>query len=293
MVLGGALVLGVVVAAVTLSACGSGTVVRTGTPGTTAPAQGVDQPPRPADVGSGRFVHAAELDGGGLKVSPAPGGTHPALGQHEAAVLFGSDSSVYGQRTQHLLGFGVVSVKPGLGVDVRRAPAWLGLVWGGATSCPAMTAPTGSTTSTVEPPTPGYRAVIIIDSRQVFDYRSRGSACGEPATGPDARAASEILSTPWRLVSLQASAVTVRYRAPACLPQVPPEPSISGSTRTGQASLTIEMILPFDRPSCADLWRQTTVSFAPPLGPGAPPPPHFIHIAHGATGPTGEIQPIV
>lgn len=280
------------VATAGLSACGSAASVSTQAPPAPGRGRPVDQPPSQADVAAGRFVRSAELDDGALVVSPAPGGAVPKISQQTASVLFGSDESIRGSSAGHLLGYGFISVEPSLGAPVNDAAAWVGLVWGGATSCPAMTAPTGSTTTTVPPPTPGYRAVIIIDPRQVYDYQSRGSSCGGPATGPDANVASEVISVPWQLVSLQMSSVTVRYQVPACLVGVQPEPSLGGNTNTGQGTLTIELILPFSRQSCPDVWRQADVPFGPPRGPGAPPFPRLKNVSHGPTGPLGSLQPI-
>ncbi|HZT66037.1 MAG TPA: hypothetical protein VFA11_09645 [Acidimicrobiales bacterium] len=225
-------------------------------------------------------------------MSPAAGSAEPEVSRQEASVLFGSDESIRGSSAGQLLAYGIVSVQPSLEVQASNTPAWLGLVWGGATSCPAMTAPAGPTTTTVPAPTPGYRAVIIVDPHHVFDYRSRGSSCGSPATGPSASAASEIISVPWQLVALQSSSVTLRYQVPACLAQVQPEPSLGGNSNTGQGTLTIELTLPFNRTSCPNAWRQTNVPFGPPPGPGAPPVPHLNNLSHGPTGPLGSFQPI-
>ena len=280
------------IAAAALSACGSSPSVSTQAPPPPARGQAVDQPPLQADVVAGRFIRSAELDDGALRVSPASAHAEPKITQQQARVLFGSDESIRGSSAGHLLGYGIISVQPSLGAPANDTAAWVGFVWGGATSCPAMTAPTGPTTTTVPPPTPGYRAVIIVDPREVYDYQSRGSSCGGPATGPDANAASEVISVPWQLVSLQMSSVTVRYQVPACLVGVQPEPSLGGNTNTGEGTLTIELTLPFNRQSCADVWRQTDIPFGPPPGPGAPPFPHLKNVSHGPTGPLGSLQPL-
>jgi hypothetical protein len=226
-------------------------------------------------------------------VAPLPGETSPALSQHEAAVLFGSDPQAMGGYGGALLGYGSVSVKPDLGVDVTATPAWVGLVWGGGYSCPSMTVPTGPTTTLAPQPTPGYRAVIIIDSQHVFDYQSRGSICDLPVQGPTASTASETISVPWRLVSLQPATVTFDYQVPSCVAsKSPSSTSTGGNASTGQGVLTVELTLPFNRPSCPTVWQQWSTPFAPGMGPGAPPSPHYTTLAHGLTGPVGNFQPI-
>jgi hypothetical protein len=242
---------------------------------------------------TGRFVRSAELDDGALVVSPPPGQTSPELSQHQAEVLFGSDPQVMGAFHGALLGYGLVSVEPGLGVDLTDVPAWVGLVWGGVYHCPAMTVPTAPTTTSAPQPTPGYQAVIISDSHDVFDYQSRGSACDSPVRGPSASPASETTSVPWQLVSLQPGTVTFRYQVPSCLASISPSStSMGGNAKTGRGVLSVELTLPFNRRSCPTVWRQTSTLFAPPLGPGAPPPPHYTTVAHGPTGPVGAFQPM-
>lgn len=278
--------------ALCVSACGSAPTRSVMPTGATVPAHSFDQPPTARDVASGRFVRSAELDDGALTVAPASRDLRPSVSEQQASMLFRSDPVAAGSHSGVLLAYGLVSVRAGLGIDVTEAPAWLGLLWGGAVNCPSMASPPSTTTTTLAPqPTPGYRAVIIVDSQHVFDYRSRGSVCGFPASGPSASAASEMVSVPWQLVAVQATRVSIRYQAPSCLSPGNESVSLGGNVKTGQAVLTVEIAMPFDHPSCPESWRQTSTLTAPPQGPGAPPPPVYTHIGHGPTGPIGSFQP--
>jgi hypothetical protein len=176
---------------------GLSSATATAVPSAARPRLAIAQPPTAADVVAGRFVRRAELDNGAFVVAPAQAGERPPMAAHEAGVLIGSDPTVTGSHGDELLGFGQVSVRSNLGVSLERTPAWVGLVWDGVSSCPLMTIPSGSTTTTSAPPTPGYRAVVIVQARKVFDYASRGAPCGGPPAGPSAQAASETVSVPW------------------------------------------------------------------------------------------------
>jgi hypothetical protein len=247
----------------------------------------ITEPPSAADIVAGRFVHRGELDDGALAVSPAPATKHPPMNMATAVVLLKSDPLATGSQTGLLLGFGLATIRPGLGVKVDRAAAWVGLMWGGAFSCPAMTIPSGPTTTVAAPPTPGYRVVIMLNTRKVFDYESRGSACGGPPSGPTAQTATETVSVPWTLISLEDGTVSYRYEVPSCEQQVLPSASTGGDTITGIATLTVELALPFNRPSCPQTWLNSSAAVDPPDGPGAPQPT-YTTVNHGSTGPVGS-----
>jgi hypothetical protein len=74
----------------------------------------------------------------------------------------------------------------------------------------------------------------------------------------------ETISVPWRLVSLQFATVTFGYQVPSCFASMSPSSiSTGGNAITGQGVLTVELTLPFNRPSCPSVWRQMSTPFAP------------------------------
>lgn len=277
--------------ALVISACGSGVhKPATALSKATVPAQGPDQPPTSTDVMAGRYTRSAELDDGAFRVSRAPLADTPSVSQHEAAILFGSDAEAKYYPSGNLLGFGLVSVQPGLGVNLSQIPAWVGLASGVSSSCGEQTASTDPTTTVAPPPTSGYLAVIMIDSRHVYDYESRTSLCGglSPAT---AKSADELLAVPWQELSLTSSEDTVRYQAPSCVPKAFSGAWLGGEpVSNGQDTLTVVIKIPFDVPSCAPIWQTFNMPIAEPQ-PSGPPFPHYTSITPGSTGPVGGFQP--
>ena len=102
----------------------------------------------------------------------------------------------------------------------------------------------------------------------------------------------ETVSVPWELTAIQGSKVTFRYQQPSCLALGSPSISLRGNTKTGQGVLTVEFDMPFDRPTCPEIWREASTVTAIQGGPGAPAPPVFTHIDHGPVGPVGTFQPV-
>lgn len=289
--------LGVAVVLVASACGGPAREVTVVLPGPSVPAG----PPSAARVVGGRYAGAFQLDGGSLVVAAAPEGRRPAISQAAADLLFRSDEAVAGVHQHALLGFGLASISSSLTAGrfppVHDTPAWIGLAWGGITSCPAEPASATSTTA-APPPTPDYTAVIVLGSgRTVLAYSSRTSFCWEPPNGPSLRAAPEAVSVPWRQAGLSGDTVTYRYRAPTCDPGAAPMPQLLGNLYTGDATLSVRLDLPYPYTACPTSWSgPASASSFPRLPPGAPPPPGLRpavplrHVGHGPTGPVAVLQ---
>lgn len=254
--------------------------------------------PASAHVAGGRYVNSIELDDSGLVVTPAPSSRRPSIGERAADLLFRSDEAVTGIHRGALLGFGLVSIRASLTDDhfprLHATPAWVGLAWGGVTSCPARPA---TTTPSSPPPTPGYTAVVVLGSgRTVLAYASRTSSCGEPPAGPGVSQAPEVVSVPWRQIALSGHTVTFRYQGSSCDPAAPPMPQLLGNAYTGEATLSVLLDVPYPDAACPATWSTDSASSQPSLPPGAPVPPGrpavapLRGVAHGPMGPVPVLQ---
>ncbi len=281
-------------AALGLAACGSpgAGVAHVVSPAVSAPG------PSPSAVAGGRYTTIVEMSG--LQVSPPATSTaseHLGLTWSQAAALFAATSAVQGSHAQAILGYGLVTVSgstllAGTPRLVRRA-AWVGITWGGITSCPAATVPPRSPS----PSTASYRqiftAVVIYGQggAGAIVYRSRGTPpCGGPMTGPSITAARDVVSVPWQqTTSLHGGSVRVSYQAPSCATLF--STAASGNTGTGKLTLTVELTVPFDHASCRTTTDTTSIRLFPsPAPPGAPAVPSHPTLGHGPTGPVSVLE---
>ncbi|WP_298334733.1 hypothetical protein [Ferrimicrobium sp.] len=266
-----------------LAACGSLTVAHDPPP--------VSAPSASAIVG-GRYDRILTV--GSLQISPSRTEmTTKNLGLtwDQAAKLFEATSEVQGSHAQAILGYGLVTlgnskVPPPGTPPLDHRGAWVGIAWGGVTSCPAANPPKDST-STKTAYRSIYTAVVIYgqggDGAVV--YTNRGTPpCGGPLTGPKLATAREVLSVPWQPTSAsEDGSIPVAYRAPSCAGLF--STTADGNLKTDLFKVGVEVTVPFDYAKCQTITNTTDVVLAPhSTTPGTPTvPPHPI-LAHAPTG---------
>lgn len=275
-------------AALGLAACGSAGAHVVGVASTPGSATS----PTPNAVAGGRYAQIVSMSG--LEVAPPAAGTtgrHLGLTWAQAAALFEATSAVQGSRAHAILGYGLVTLTgsplPAGTPALDRRGAWVGITWGGATSCPAET----SSSTSASPGSRSHRqiftAVVIYgeggDGAIVYSSRGR-PPCGGALTGPTVGAAGEVLSVPWRQTTpLHGGAIHVSYRAPGCATLF--STAGDGNIRTGQLTLAVEVTVPFEHAGCRTTTRTTSVRLFPAsTAPGAPVAPTHVALSHGSTG---------
>ena len=210
--------------------------------------------------------------------------------------MFAATSAVQGSHAQAILGYGLVTLSgstlPGGTSPLDRRGAWVGITWGGATSCPAATVPPGGSSSSRASYRQIFTAVVIYGQGGdgAIVYTSRGTPCGGPPTGPTVTAAREVLSVPWQQTTpLHNGSVRVTYRAPSCATLF--STASGGNMGTGKFTLTVEVTVPFDHASCRTTTDTTSIRLFPsPAPPGAPAVPSHPTLGHGPTGPVSVLE---
>ncbi|MDE3202853.1 MAG: hypothetical protein KGQ66_01375 [Acidobacteriota bacterium] len=254
--------------------------------------------PATGDVSAGKFTRTVTLDDGAVTITPAPPNLQPQIPQTQAQVLVGSDSQVYMRGWTGAIGFAEVSINPKLASEVNHTPAWVAVIKQEAPFCPNTVSPsTPATTAPTPSWPPGYLAVIVTgNGTKVLDYHSRSQVCDFPAKGPSVSDATQLVSIPWQLVSLQGQTLTFRYHKPACDPYAAgmsrPSLYVGGNAKTGQWSLETFVEAPYtltyhDLLNCGGSWATATTRIGPiPGAPGAPMPAVNV-VNHAPTGPVG------
>ncbi len=281
-------------AALGLAACGS---PGAGVVHVTSPAVSWTAP-SPSAVAGGRYTTIVEMSG--LQVSPPATSTsseHLGLTWSQAAVLFAATSAVQGSHAQAILGYGLVTVSgstlPAGTPPLDRRAAWVGITWGGITSCPAATVPERGSSSSTASYRQIFTAVVIYGQggAGAIVYRSRGTPpCGGPMTGPSTTAAREVVSVPWQhTTSLYDGSVRVSYQAPSCATLF--STAASGKIGTDKLTLVVELTVPFDHASCRTTTDTTSIRLFPsPRTPGAPAVSSHPTLAHGPTGSVAVLE---
>ena len=180
----------------------------------------------------GAATGSLALDNGGFKLTPPPPGAKPAVSQSaivcEALASSELDGLQFGDELHAgmAVGYGLVSVSPSVRFDnstfdetgMPKAPAlpptydqrlaWAVVVFHQETaSCPAMTVPTASTSSTTNPAAATWNySIFLADAATGTDalaYTEAAPAlCGGPgAFGPYQSIPIETISVPWTLLS--------------------------------------------------------------------------------------------
>lgn len=284
-----------------LAACG-GAQLRTGTPSAETSQQIGTGPPSLSAVRNGRYIRDVEM--GGLRIAPPPAeASRSTLGLtwKRAAGLFRSVSQIQGSHSAAVLGYGRVTLNGSSlprGVPALHSrSAWVGITWGGATSCPSEAVPSrGAPRRTVVAPPPKriFTAVVIYATggHGAIVYTSGGTPpCGGPAVGPSVVEARETISVPWEQVGpVRSGAVTFSYSVPPCAS--PFSTGATGNVRSGKFTMTVDVSIPLDHFRCQGRVVRTATEglFPAPGTPGAPVAPRHVELAHGATGPVRMFQ---
>jgi hypothetical protein len=257
------------------------------------PAEAAGPLPTSSSVVDGRFVVGVQLDGGVVRVTPAPRTSQPRVPQRSARVLMLADTKTISFR-YIVLGFGVVTIaSPGPGLPpIRSLPAWVGFSkMFASVNCPSMAVPPGSAVTSLPPlpalPSAGYAAFVLgaADGAPAVTYVARSAPCGTVVAGT-LSPASEAISIPWHATGpIQNDAVTV----PATLPPCGSFAGIDSSGGAASMTVTLGAIVPDVHGHCPPAPAVTKViGFGPPGdAPGAPPPlvSARTRIVHGAVGP--------
>ncbi len=276
-----------VATAMVLASCGStGTQTSGG-----SPRSGSATPPTPKSVLKGSYVRTVSM--GGLRITPPRFGTtgeHLGLSWGGAETLFEATSAVQGSHTNAILGFGLVAIvgsplPPGT-PPLDGQPAWVGITWGGVTSCPAELGTPKGSSSTNRTHHQIFPAVVIygVGGKGALVYTSRGDPpCGGAQTGPTVAEAKEVLSVPWHQTTpLHSGRVQVSYQAPNCAALF--STSAYGNIRLSDFHLTVEVTAPFDYASCPLANYMTSIQIFPPAGPGPADTSTNVKLSHGSTG---------
>jgi hypothetical protein len=188
-----------------------------------------------------RFVTSVELDGGALRVDPAPAGPwHPNGSRSDVEDEMWA-SPVFQGKDDGVLGWGLVTLTVSQhGIEtVTSAPAWIAFGWGGATSCPMMTA----APSPVDLPSDGYVAVVMDPSwdLQPFSFAARSSICGSAPVGPTVEPATHVVSVAWEATGpVSNGTVEITSTPPPCGSNEVLDIAGDGDT----ATLAVEMTAP-------------------------------------------------
>ncbi len=285
--------LALVASAVGLDSCSStGTQTAGG-----SPSSGSATPPTPNSVLKGNYVRTVSMSG--LRVTPPRSRTiadHLGLTWGGAETLFEATSAVQGSHTNAILGFGLVTIvgsplPPGT-PPLDGQPAWVGITWGGVTSCPAELGATKGSSSTNLSHHQIFTAVVIygVGGKGALVYTSRGDPpCGGAPTGPTVATAKEVLSVPWHQATpLHSGRVQVSYQAPNCAALF--STSAYGNIHLGDFHLTVEVTAPFDYASCPLANYMTSIQIFPPAGPGPADTSTNVKLSHGSTGPISVLD---
>lgn len=279
----GVIVFGTIVAAAMLLAASDpagGKVVRAVAPSA----------PSPSAVAGGRYAQIVAMSG--LQVSPPAAGIateHLGLTWSQAAMLFKATSAVQGSHAHAIFGYGLATLEGSRLPPLRRRKAWVGITWGGITSCPAETSNPGSPSTSNGSLRQIYTSVVIYGEHGngAIVYTSRGTPpCGGPTQGPTVGVAKEVLSVPWQQETpVHSGAVGISYRAPSCATLF--STGGNGNLHTGQFSLDVEVTVPFDHATCPISTRAATIRLFPSLTPTAP---SHVELSHAPTGPVAVVE---
>ncbi len=162
-----------------------------------------------SDVVNGRFVKTVWLDGGVLRVTPAPKSLHPTVTYSQMTTTIWATSQIEGYR-KVVMGFGLVSLtKHNATVKAtKNLPAWVGMATtkGDAFSCPARPGTTPLPNLALLPSS-GLAAVVngftgpmnrsrVSTSPSTFVYVAKSAPCGY-LVKPRLTVATEQVSVPW------------------------------------------------------------------------------------------------
>ncbi|WP_298345437.1 hypothetical protein [Ferrimicrobium sp.] len=247
--------------------------------------------PSASTIAGGRYNRVVTV--GGLQISPpraAITAKHLGLSWSQAAKLFAATSAVQGSYAHAIVGYGRVTLGdtkvPSGTPPLDHRGAWVGIAWGGTTSCPAMTSSKdGPSTKTSYHPI--YTAVVIYgqDGNGAVVYTSRGTpSCGGPLTGPKIAIAREVLSVPWQQASaLHNGSLRVAYQAPSCAQWF--STFADGNLKTDNFKVGTEVTVPFDYAKCTTVANTTNVVLAPSsITPDRSTVPLDAILAHAPTG---------
>lgn len=259
-------------------------------------------PPSGKAVADGRYIRPVAVTG--LRISPPTSNSTLGLGWDRALALFQSVMAMSGAEKSAILGAATVTLTgiplPQGVPTLHRQPAWVGITWGGITSCPAVTAPPKGTPHTAAPRyQPIYQALVIYgqDGQGAIIYTGRGSPpCGGALLGPSVAPALETVSVPWtQATPARNGYADFDYQAPACASINIPLAAGggvyvgggggSGNTGTGRITFSVDVAVPFDQSGCGPV---TTRRYRYRYG-GLPTPPgapafHHPTFLHGPTG---------
>jgi len=223
-------------------------------------------------------------------VQPPQPGEQPAVAEAIAATKIWASSVFTGHR-QEYLGFGIVTVRLAIsGVPPGTSlPAWVGLATANASSCPAITEPTGPTTTESPLPSAGYSAVVIgaATGSPAVSYVARTAFCDYPPSGPTVAVASEVVSVPWLATGPDRSGegqLTGLAQIPSCGTLAGP----GGGGKIGEADVwTVTAIVPDDGPCVGTRSVPVTIGVDLPNAPGVPTTV-ATPIEHGPLGPVQQ-----
>ncbi len=243
-------------------------------------------------------LYTQKVTVGNLSISPSPQGNAKEksnISWSEAESIFKAASAVQGSHQVAIMGYGLATISsmtPPQGLPViTGTPAWIGITWGGTSSCPDQ-----SVSSQKASPNTQlgqiYTAVIIYGN-SVSDsvvYKNRGSLpCGGKAVGPTLEPLSVVESVNWQeLGSSTSRKLSIRYNSSSCEKLF--SSAVNGNMKTGNFQVLIEVVKPLDVSGCIADQKTTEVSLFPAGQRGIGDFPTHIQVSHGPVGLISVLQ---
>jgi hypothetical protein len=252
--------------------------------------------PSSGSVSNTLYVQKVAL--GNLSISPIRQGNAKAksnISWSQAEPIFKAASAVQGSHQVAILGYGLATIsglKPLHGSSVIAGkPAWIGITWGGTSSCPAQSVSTQKTSPNTQIDQI-YTAVIIYGNAKSNSvvYKNSGQLpCTAKVVGPTLEPLTVVESVNWQEQSSSTSSMlSIRYDSSSCEKLF--STAANGNMKTGNFQVSVEVAKPVNVSGCIADQKTTEVRLFPPGQRGIGDFPSHTQVSHGPVGLISVLQ---